>query len=101
MKCEITYSEFLGWVEFLEWDERRTTKECLYFAQMAAEIRRSYLVPKDAQKIKLDDFILKFSDRKKASSEPISEEERKGRVQKSKRAWAGALGVDLSKKKAK
>lgn len=53
----ITFSEFLGWLDFLAWTESRTGKDELYLAQIAAEVRRGYV--KHPRTVKTKDFILK------------------------------------------
>jgi len=58
----ITSSEFLEWMEFLECEEQRHTKEDYYSALIASEIRRSWV--KDAYKVKTDSFLIKWVKKK-------------------------------------
>jgi len=82
LKERITYTEFLEWIEYLGWDERRQTKLDFYLAQIATEVRRSLV--KHPNSVKVKDFLL-------------GQKESQDRTEKSKRAWTKALNVDIGK----
>lgn len=65
----ISFREFLGWMEFLKWDESRNTKADYYLAQIAAEVRRSAV--KHPRKVKVKDFLLRMSDKPTQDSKSI------------------------------
>jgi hypothetical protein len=68
----------------LVWEERRQTKQDKYLAQIATEVRRSYV--RHPRRVNVKDFFIVWMDR--ATNE---------RVEKSKQTWASILGVDLNK----
>lgn len=77
---EITFTEFLDWLEYLKWEEARETKQDAYLAQIACETRRGWV--SEPKKVKMDDFILKFGEPAKPSSKDV---------------WASILGIKLDK----
>ena len=78
----ITQSEFVGWLEYLSWAERRETKHDVYLAQIAAEVRRGYV--KQPKQVRVKDFLLKYP-------EPGTQAASQG--QKSKSVWLSALKI--------
>ncbi len=78
----MTYTEFLEWLEFLQWNEERHAKSDVYMAQIAAEIRRSNV--KNPRKVRTQDFLLK---QREESTAPMD----------SKKIWAAHLKIDLRK----
>lgn len=86
LKARITTTEFLDWLEFLKWDESRRTKQDIYLAQIAAEVRRGWV--KDPKKVRAQDFLLREE----------TNDDRKNRMQKSKSAWLTAVGIKLEDK---
>lgn len=78
MQIRITYSEFLGWVEYLQWEARQTSKQDLYLAQIACENRRNWV--KDKKIPKLYDFVFKIP-------EPAPKLNPAQRVARSKAVW--------------
>ncbi len=81
----MTYTEFLEWLEFLQWEEKRHTKSDHYMAQIAAEIRRSNV--KNPGRIKIQDFLFKWREASAVDS----------KAETSKKAWASALKINLQK----
>lgn len=79
LATRLSHSEFLDWLEFLTWCERRTNKQDIYLAAIAAETRRSWV--KDARKVTNADFLLKFESKEKLSG------------MSGKSAWLSALNV--------
>jgi len=75
----MTQGEFLEWCEFLYWEEARQTKMDLYLAQIAAEVRRSYVLKPNT--VKMDSFLVR------------SRESRK--VETSKGFWFAAVGLKM------
>lgn len=78
-----TSSEFVDWIFYLDWlDTDGFRKDDFYMAQIASEIRRSFVAK--PEKVKLHDFLLKF----KEPDAPVqlSPEQR---MKRSKSAWLG------------
>ena len=77
-------------MEYLNQQETETVnREEYYWAQIAAEIRRSWV--KHKTKVSLKDFLIKFSYAKKAKV--LSQEEKELRLKKSKSFWLFATGL--------
>lgn len=83
LAARITYREFAGWVDFLEWEQQSHSKLDYYLAQIAFEICRS--VAKEPRKLKVNDFLLKFAD----PSQP--------KKQDSKATWMTIFGFKRAK----
>lgn len=92
LRARITWTEFLGWLVYLDQAETRRTKQDYYLAQIAAEVRRGLV--KKPNTVKLDSFLFEVP-KDKEMTEPSN----KQRVQASKRAWLGALGMTAKKRK--
>jgi len=84
LRERITATEFLGWLQFLDWEERRETKQDYYLAQIAAETRRGNV--KHPNRIKVKDLLLKFENGKE------------GNCERSKSIWLNAVGLKPAKK---
>lgn len=80
----ITFSEFLDWLEFLNWQETRRDKTDFYLAQIAAEVRRT--IAKHPKTIKIKDFYANFTDPAVAAD----------RMKKSKSAWGAVFKMTLN-----
>jgi len=81
---------------FLNEEETSTIKrEEYYWAQIAAEMRRSWV--KNKQKVSLKDFLIKFSYAKKPKVE--SAVDREIRLKQSKNFWLLATGLKKKGKK--
>lgn len=95
LQSRITQSEFRDWLFFLRDEEKVQTKADYYQAQIAAEVRRSYVT--QPHTVKTADFLLTF--RSPSSSEVADV---KGSVARksegSKHIWAAHLKVDVNKK---
>ena len=76
------YTEFLDWLEFLNWNEKRETKLDHYLAQIAAEINKGMV--KDPKKVKREHFLLKVVE---------APNKQKERMQHSKSVWLAALNI--------
>lgn len=70
------------WMIFLNDEERRATKQDLYLAQIAAEIRRA----NSKKNVSVKDLLLKFTKKKKLTKEQATAA--------SKSRWFGFLGLD-------
>ena len=89
---EIPSSEFLEWIVYL--DEEETNgfhREDYYLANIAAEIRRSYV--KDPEKVVMKSFLMKFKKREKKPK--MTKEEA---TKRSKMFWGALLGRSGRKK---
>jgi len=84
LAARITYSEFIDWLAFLWREEERNTKQDIYLAQIAAEIRRGLV--KNPKSVKMKDFLMKKAETPTKVEKPPS---------KSKSMWAAALNVKL------
>jgi len=59
LRERITQSEFLEWLQYMDWEETvYRSKTDYYMAQIAAEIFRT--VAKDPKTVRTDKFLLKF-----------------------------------------
>lgn len=83
LRERITISEFVGWLDYLEWEQEYHSKQDYYLAQIATEIQRSY--SKHPRKVKLDSFLIKF----KRVNE-VSE-----KTKRSKEVWLAALKIKV------
>lgn len=83
LRRRITYSEFIGWVTFLEVEQERVSKQDFLLSQIAAEIRRGMV--KDPKKVKVEDFFVRYVATK-------SDKENQ-RAKRSKSAWLAAAGI--------
>lgn len=86
-----TSSEFIEWMAFLDLERNQTSKEDYYLAQVAAEVRRSFV--KSPQSVHVKDFILSFTRAERSSpggGSPAMEDP----VQRSKNYWSAVLGLE-------
>lgn len=71
--------------------EQRNTlrdKSDYYFAQIAAEVRKSVLSSADSMKVEVDDFLLRFKDSDEEEELDLQEE-----IRRRKAIWFSALGI--------
>ena len=59
-KLQTSASQFITWMEFFEWEINSFDKTDHYLAQIAAEVRRSYIDSKKSRPFSVKDFLLKF-----------------------------------------
>jgi len=91
---EITSTEFIDWITYLDDEEgNRIRKEDYYLANIAAEVRRSYV--KNPAKVKLESFLMKFKG-KDVSKRPKMT--RKERTKRAKSFWGTLLKSPVRKK---
>lgn len=86
-----TSSEFIEWMAFLDLERNQTNKEDYYLAQVAAEVRRSFV--KSPQSVHVKDFILSFTRAERSSpgeGPPAMEDS----TQRSKNYWSAVLGLE-------
>ena len=86
-----TSSEFIEWMAFLDLEINQTSKEDYYLAQVAAEVRRSFV--KSPQSVHVKDFILSFTRAERSSpggGSPAMEDP----TQRSKNYWSAVLGLE-------
>ena len=92
---EIPSTEFLEWIAYLDADEDKFHREDYYLANIAAEIRRSYV--KDPMKVRTDSFLMKFKkDRKPRKKKKLSIKER---TKRAKAFWGAVLKLPSSRRK--
>jgi len=80
-QLEISSTEFLDWIIYLNEEINSFHREDFYLAQIAAEIRRSWV--KSPEKVGLKTFLLKFGNKSKPKKLSIEEKTRR-----SKRFWS-------------
>jgi hypothetical protein len=89
LKEQITITEFLQWQEFFRLLRDRHEKLHFYLAQIACEVRRSYI--KHPRQAKLGDFLLKFANPDDAR--PKTEAEIAHMCAVSRASWLAYAGV--------
>ena len=80
-------SDFMNWMVYLEEEPNRFNALYFYLAQIAAEVRRSFV--KHPDKVKTNDFIIKFTDKKSLNVK---------KAEQSKSTWLKWLGISRKKK---
>jgi len=95
VKRKTSSSQYILWMEYLEWEVNAFDKTCYYLAQIAAEINRPYV--KKGKTISLEDFILNFKNRKVEKQKSLDVQTR---ANKMKRLFFGLTGL-VGKKKGK
>lgn len=91
-------SQFVLWMEYLDWEANAFDKTCYYLAQIAAEMRRSYI--KRGVVVRVEDFILKFTSKRieEKISTPMDVQTKTDRA---KQFFFGLTGLMGSSKKRK
>jgi len=88
-QSEITSTEFVDWVAYLDDEEiNGFCREDYYLANIAAEIRRSYV--KEPMRVKLEDFLMKFRSDSKLRK-PKKKMNIEERTKKAKAFWGALL----------
>ena len=80
---ETSSTDFIQWMSYLEKDTNAFHREDYYLAQIALEVRRSYV--KSPAKVKMKDMILEFKRAQKAVDVMAT----------SKAAWGACLNVKM------
>ena len=75
---EITSAEFIEWIAYLDEDINRFHRQDYYLAQIAAEIRRSFV--KNPVKIKISSFLMKFKGKEKVEKLSIKEKTKRAKA---------------------
>lgn len=78
---ETTSTQFIDWMTYLEQDINAFHREDHFWANIAAEVRRSWV--NSPEKVKIKTFLLKFK-RKRESKRAMT---RKEAAERSKRKW--------------
>jgi len=92
---EITSTEFVDWVVYLDDEEiNGFHREDYYLANIAAEVRRSYI--KDPTKVRTESFLMKF--KKKDEIERPVKMTREERTKRAKSFWGAVLKSPVRKK---
>lgn len=87
---ETTSREFLKWRRFLKDLMNTPSREDYYLAQIAARVYQT--VAKEPNKVRVEDFLLEFTEQKEAKEVPLTEEVVAQRTANSKAAWFGIAG---------
>lgn len=85
-QLEISSTEFLDWIIYLNEEINSFHREDFYLAQIAAEIRRSWI--NNPKEVKLNSFLMKFG---KSKPKKLSIEEK---TRRSKRFWSNLVGMN-------
>lgn len=88
VKQQTTSTEFLLWIEYLKREQTIHRKEDYYYAQIAAEVRKTKA--KYPEKIKISHLLLKFGSKEKKKKMSIKE-----RIKASKKFWMGLVGMKV------
>jgi hypothetical protein len=62
VKMKTSASQFVLWMEFLDWEANAFNPSNYYMAQIAAEVRRSFVKP--GTTVEIEDFIMKFKQKR-------------------------------------
>lgn len=84
-QAETTSTEFLEWQQYARQEFEEPTREELYLAQIAAEMRR--FVAKTPRSVHLGQFILPLASAVKKRSKKITDDEAVVRMANSKQYW--------------
>lgn len=87
VKAETSSSQFVLWMQFFDWELNAFDRQSYYLAQIAAEVRRSYV--KLPMSVKVENFLLKFIS-KVEKSVPM---DRHTRANIAKRFFFGLTGL--------
>ena len=91
VQSEMTSTEFLDWVAYLDEDVNAFHREDYFLASIAAEIRRSYVAK--PMSVKLSDFLLRFKEKVKQKKMSIEE-----KTKRSKAFWGTIVGLPRKKR---
>lgn len=99
---ETTSTQFLDWIVYLEKDVNAFHREDYFFANIAREIAqiRELLSAKKPKWLKLDEFLLKFTSKKKEITKSLTREEAAERSKRKWLPWAG-IGTKIIKDRNK
>ena len=100
VQATTTSMEFVIWMRWLkqkrEKEIKRHEKQDWYMAQLAAEVRRSWVSTKQKKNIKTDMFLMKFDLEESKKEKKIEDPET--RMQRSKSFWSALLSPKKGKK---
>jgi len=85
-------------MEYLDWEANAFDKTCYYLAQIAAEMRRSYI--KRGVVVRVEDFILKFTSKRIEEKIPTPMDVQT-KIDRAKQFFFGLTGLMGSSKKRK
>lgn len=90
VKMKTSASQYILWMEYLDWEINAFDKHCYYLAQIAAVIAQV----NSKKRIKIEDFIMKFSN-KKPEEQKLDTQTRANRV---KQFFFGLTGFTKGKR---
>jgi hypothetical protein len=91
VKAKHSASQFIQWLEFLEWEFNSPDKICYYLAQIAAEMRRSQV--KSGVVVRLEDFLIKFARRQPERKRVSVQEGSQAKMDRFKQAFFTLTGL--------
>lgn len=86
LQQKTTSMEFVMWMEYLDREESQHDKMDYYLAQIAAEVRRSYV--EKPKKVRIQDLMLKFE-----QPSPKKEMDLDSMTRSHKQFWFASLGL--------
>jgi len=92
---ETSSFQFMMWKEYLERDVNAFHRENFYWAQIAAEVRRSFC--KNPKRVKVENFLLKFKN-KVVTKKKMTKKER---TKSAKAFWGALTSMSFKPKKKK
>ena len=96
LQRETTSREFLEWIEYFKRDTNEFHREDYYWAQLTAEVCRSWV--DKPSKVKVSHFLIRFGKEDKLEVVPLTPEQKKAHIKKSKDAWATIPGIVFKRK---
>lgn len=99
VKQKTSASQFVLWMAYLEWEVNAFDKNCYYLAQIAAEIRRSYV--RRGVAVRLKDFLIKFVVERRKPRKLVESTEVHVETNKAKQFFFALTGLVGSAKKGK
>ena len=98
VKMETSASQFVLWMEYLDWEANAFDKTCYYLAQIAAEVRRPNV--RKGTVVKTEDFIMKFVHKKPSEPESLDVQTRANRIKQFFFGLTGLTGKDKRNRKS-
>lgn len=90
VKMKTSASQFILWMEYLDWEVNSFDKTCYYLAQLAVEVRRSYAGR--GAIVKLEDFILRFKTKRSSDAEETDPQTKANKMKQFFFGLTGFLG---------
>lgn len=99
VKMETSASQYVLWMEYLDWEINAFDKTCYYLAMIAAETRRPNV--KKGVIVKVEDFIIKFVSKKREMKKEETPMDVQMKANTMKHFFFGLTGLTGKRKKRK